>query len=131
MRKFFQLPLFSLGLLAVVLTASGCIAVLVGAAAGAGGYAWVNGVLVKQFDQPVEDLYKATQTGIEELGLVTTEKQGDRLTAFVRAQFSDGNKVKVTINALTELRCEVRVRVGVFGNQTRSEMVLSKIEKNL
>ena len=43
--------MMSLGFL--ILMTSGCVALLVGAAAGAGGVAYVKGSLEKNFDKPV------------------------------------------------------------------------------
>jgi len=52
-----------------VMSLSGCFAVLVGAAAGAGGYAWANGALIKEFDATATELYAASVNGLENLNL--------------------------------------------------------------
>ncbi|MFA5260828.1 MAG: DUF3568 family protein [Candidatus Omnitrophota bacterium] len=119
-------------LVLTVVSASGCVALVVGAAAaGAGGYAWVKGALVKEYDVSAEKLYQATKSGLAGLAMGITEDQADRLSAVLAADFADGKKVKINIEALTELRSQIRIRVDVFGDKTKSELVLNAVEKNL
>jgi hypothetical protein len=118
-------------LFVVVLSASGCFALFLGAAAGAGGYAWVSGALEKDYLNPAEKLEQATNRGLKDLQLVIKEQERDRLSAKIRTQFADGQSVNIDIKALTEKSARLRIRVGVFGNRTRSEMVLNAIEKHV
>ena len=116
-------------LISLVLTTSGCFPLLVGAAAGAGGYAFVRGALVKQFDVSATDLHQAVVKAIKSLDLDIKYDKGDRLSAKVRSEFSDGKDVKVDVVAITEETSQVKIRVGVVGDKLRSEMILSAIEK--
>jgi len=115
------------GLLAV----SGCAALVVGAAAGAGGYAWVSGSLTKEFMVPAQDLQQATERALRDLMVSVKEERKDRLSALYKAEFAEGQDMSVVIQALTERTAKVKIRVGIFGNKARSEMVLSAIEKRL
>ena len=122
----------AVGLVFTVVSLSGCVAMVVGAAAaGAGGYAWVKGALVKEYDVSAEQLYKATKAGLSGLAMGLTEDQADRVSAVLAADFADGAKVKINIEALTELRAQIRIRVGVFGDKTKSELILNAVERNL
>ena len=114
-----------------ILTMSGCIPLLVGAAAGAGGYAYIRGVLVKQFDMPASKVHQAAIKAVKSLELDIKYDKGDRLSAKVRSEFSDGKDVKIDINAITEQTSQVKIRVGMIGDKLRSEMVLTAIEKYL
>jgi len=115
-----------------VVALSGCVALVVGAAAaGAGGYAWIKGALVKEFDVSAEELYKATKSGLKGLAMRVTEDQADRVSAVLAADFADGKKVKINIEALTEVRSQIRIRVDVFGDKSKSELILNAIERKL
>jgi Protein of unknown function (DUF3568) len=114
-----------------VLSSSGCFAVLVGAAAGAGGVAYVKGELTKNVDEPLDRCYKAALAAMKDLKMdVIEEKTGDHLRIVV-GRFSDGKKGKVTLEKLTEKSTQVRIRSGVFGDQTKSTMILNALEKRL
>ena len=118
-------------LMGSLFTSAGCIPLLVGAAAGAGGYAFVRGVLVKQFDVSATELHRAAVQALKSLDLSINYDKGDRLSAKVRSEFSDGKDVKIDIVAITEETSQLKIRVGAFGDKLRSEMVLSAVEKNL
>lgn len=131
MKNVFKSLAVSAGLLALVLSASGCFALLVGAAAGAGSYAWVQGALVKEYDSSARDLHDAVVQGIKDLELEMIDDQADRISATTRARFADGKTVKVTIEAITEFSARLKIRVGTFGDKVRSEMILEAIDNNI
>ena len=114
-----------------VMSVSGCFAVLVGAAAGAGGYAWASGALVKEFNAPAMDLYEASMKGLESLNLVIDSDDHDRVTARIRSEFSDGKKITINVDALTEQTSKINIRVSVFGDKVRSELIYDAIKKYL
>ncbi len=118
-------------LFVLAVSLSGCAALVVGAAAGAGSYVWVKGALVKEFEVPAQDLYQATKEGVSQLGLNINEDRADRISAVLAASFADGSGVKINIDALTEVRSKIRIRVGVFGDKGKSELIFNAIQKNL
>jgi hypothetical protein len=131
MTKVIRQFIVILSLFMVTAASPGCIPLIVGAAAGAGGYAWVRGALVKEFDVPAETLSSASIRAIKQLNLSLEEEKTDRLSGYIRAKLADKQKVVISIKALTEKKSEVRIRIGVFGDQAKSEMVLNGIKKNL
>jgi len=116
--------------LAVIFT-SGCLPLFLGAAAGVGGYAWVNGTITKEYPDSVDKVHSAVIKGLKKLGMPIKSDVNDRLSAKVVAEFSDGKDVIVDIDALTERSAKLNIRVGTFGDKTASELVLSSIEKYL
>ena len=115
----------------MILSLSGCFAVLLGAAAGVGGYAWVKGSLVKEFNVSADKLHRATVNGVKSLDLPVKEDQGDRLSAKVISRFSDEKKIRIDIDAMTETTSKINIRVGIFGDKLRSEMIYNAIQKQL
>jgi len=131
MNNFFTKTGYLAVLLMMVMSLSGCWALLVGAAAGAGGYAWVSGALVKEYMQPSAVVQDAVVDAIDDLRLEMTREDRDRLTGRFRSEFSDGQSLKIYVDALTERSTRLKIRAGVFGNKLRSEMVLNVIENYL
>jgi hypothetical protein len=122
---------FLVSLFGCVVATSGCFALVVGAAAGVSGYAWAKGALIKQQDVSVKQTRKAVVKAISDLELHLKSDTGDRLTARIRAVFSDGAGVTIDITAITEESCLLKIRVGWLGDRLRSELILGAIEDNL
>ena len=57
--------------------------------------------------------------------------KADRITAVTRAEFSDGKNVNIDINAVTEHSAQIKIRVGVFGDRMRSELILDAVDKSM
>jgi hypothetical protein len=118
-------------LLVSVVSFMGCVPLIVGAAAGAGGYAWASGELVKEFTASASDVQRAAVRGLKKLGVSIKEEKHDRLTASIKSKFADGKNISIQISALTEKTTRLKIRVGVFGDKTKSEMVLNSIQEGL
>ncbi len=118
-----------IGSLAV--SCGGCVWLAVGAVAGAGTYAWMHGVLQKDFMVSAQELQAATRRAFNDLDMTITEQTEDRLSAVYKAALADGENVSLTIEALTERSARIRIRVGMFGDEVKSEMILSALEQRL
>mgnify|MGYP001589084206 CR=1 FL=1 len=130
MNKLRQMSIIFL-LAGVVISQSGCFALLVGAAAGAGIVAWINGDLEYNFDAPLNKVHRAVLRGLKKLDLAVTQDQKDKHNAKIKSAYSDGKDVNISINAITERSSKIKIRVGVFGDQARSEAILSAIQSYL
>ena len=97
-----------------ILSQSGCLPLMVGAAAGVGGYVWVRGAIEQNFDASAEKVHDATVKALKSLKLTISDDTYDRLKAKVVGEFADGEKVTIDINALTELTSKIKIRVGIF-----------------
>ena len=115
-------------LMTVTTTSSGCFWLVVGAAAGAGTYAWVKGELTKNYNVSADRLHTAAIKGLKKIGTPIREDIHDRLSAKIASEFSDGAGISIKIEAVTEKAAKITVRIGALGDKTRSEMVLNAIE---
>ena len=131
MIKKIKQTLALLFLSAVVVTQSGCFALLLGAAAGAGTIAFVNGDLEYNFDASVEEVHGASVRALHKLGLPVSGDVSDKHNAKIKSTYADGKDITITISALTEKSSKIQIRVGTFGDQTRSENILNTIQKYL
>jgi hypothetical protein len=125
--KLFHKVNFNILCAVSVMTMAGCVPLIIGAAAGVGGVAYVNGSLVRNVDEPVEKVHKAALAGLKKLGLFVTSDELDKHSSTIRAQYEDAKKVRVSIEALTEYVTQVSIRVGTFGNQDESYAILDAI----
>ncbi len=109
----------------------GCAAVVVGAAAGAGTYAYVTGELKSTLDVPVAAAAKATRRGLEDLQFSGVEVKSDMLVGEGKAKMADDTKVTVSLKRITDSTTEIRVRVGLLGSEKKSIEILDAIRQRL
>lgn len=113
-----------------VVGSQGC-AVLIGAAAGAGGMAYFRGTLEKNFDKPLKKVHKTTLNALKSIDVFITRDDLNRDSAKIKGVFPDEKKVTVNIEGLTERATRIKIRVGIFGDETKSIMILNTIQKRL
>lgn len=130
MKKIRQISNFLLAAICL-LGASGCVPLVIGAAAGVGGYAWVKGELVQEVSVSAEKLHRASSRAMRNLKLAVYEDKGDRLSAKIKAKFADDTDVNIAVEAKTERSATVKIRVGLLGDKEKSEMIFSAIKKRL
>lgn len=110
---------------------TGCVAVVAGAAGGAGTATWLGGKLSQQVDASYEKTQQATKAALASLKLtVTRETVKDDVAQFV-GDYPDGQSFWVDIRPVSSTASRVDVRVGVPGDKEASRKVLDKIVASL
>ncbi|HQP10534.1 MAG TPA: DUF3568 family protein [Candidatus Omnitrophota bacterium] len=117
--------------ISTLLVASGCVPLLIGAAAGAGGIAYVKGTLAQNIDEPVAKIHKASLAALKGLDMLVKSEELSQHSSVINAQYATGEKVKIEIEALTEYVSKISIRVGMLGDQEDSRLILNAIEKKL
>ena len=109
----------------------GCVALVAGAAAGAGTAVWLSGKLTQQFSASYENTIEATEKALAYLKLeVKKVTREDTVTQFI-SDYS-GKEVWIDIRKLTPTATKVEVRVGgVTADKDAATNILKNIEKNL
>ena len=120
-----------LSLAMMVVSTSGCFALVVGAAAGAGGVIWAKGSLVKELGAPIDRAHKAGVSALKKMELPVIVDRKDTLTAKLESKFADGTNVWIDMDSLTSKTTKVSVRVGAIGDQVRSQQIMDMIQKYL
>ena len=130
MKLFHKL---SLNILCIcsLMTMVGCIPLIIGAALGVGGVSYVNGSLVRNVDESVEKIHKATLNALKGLDLFITSDELNKHSANIRAEYEDAKKIHISIEALTEYVAQIKIRIGTFGDQDESHTILNAILKKL
>lgn len=128
------LPFAFVGAIALSLAAvlaPGCAALVVGAAAGVGTVAYVNGELDTVVEASLDDTWEATQAAIEDLEFTVTESSKDALAAEQVSRTAEDKKIQIHLNRETDSTTRIRIRVDVFGNEDLSRTILEEIKDHL
>ena len=110
---------------------SGCFALFVGAAAGAGGMIWVTGKLRQDFNVSVDKIHGAAIAALKKLELPVTTDRKDKMTSKIESAYSDGKHVWIDIEYLSKTTTRLEIRVGTLGDEVRSREILNEITKRL
>lgn len=127
-------PFVLVGTIALSLAAAlapGCAALVVGAAAGVGTVAYVNGELDTVVEASLDDTWEATQAAVKDLEFTVTESSKDALAAKQVSRTAEDKKIQIHLNRETDSTTRIRIRVDVFGNEDLSRAILDKIKEHL
>ena len=115
---------------AVSLLLTGCAALLVGAAAGAGGVAYVQGELKVTESVSLVVAQRAAEKALTDLKLGIQKRQADGLSGVLEARTSGDQKVTVKTKRIADKSTEIGIRVGVLGDEAKSRQILNRIQAN-
>lgn len=121
----------SLCVLVLLSSASGCIALALGAAGGAAGVTYVKGKLTDRIDAPIAQVHAATIMAIEGRGLPIHDDELHGASAKVRSETNDDKNIWINIESITPGSSKITIRIGATGNQHRSVDLLEAIKANL
>ena len=110
---------------------SGCAALVVGAVAGGGTALWLSGKLSQEVDGSYDKTVKATESALKSLKLPVEEKNTGKEVTQIISKYTDGSKVWIDIRPVSAKKSKVEVRVGMNGNKEASRKILNKIERYL
>jgi len=110
---------------------AGCVPLMIGAVAGAGGMTYVGGKLERNVDHDVKHVYNASLKALKDIEVYVKKSTDDAHSARIIAEFADGKKVTVDILALTERASKIRIRIGWIGDEMKSNLILNAIQKRL
>lgn len=117
-------------LLAMSLLVSGCVAA-VAAAGGAGGYAWSRGKLTFTTPHDMTKCHRATVSALTELDIKITGDTTDMLAGRIKGETATGEDVTVDLESQSIRVTKIDIRVGFWGNETKSKNIADKITNRL
>lgn len=115
----------------LVLQSAGCVAVVAGGAAGAGTVVYFKGQLEEEIKAPVPAAHKAVMSALWDLKLPVLEDNHDSLTAKMKSKLANGTDVWITIDSVAGNASKVTIRVGMFGDEEKSRMILDAIHRHI
>ena len=105
------------------------MAVVAGGAAG--GTLYMKGDLDTTIEEPLEKVAVATEKACNKMSLKQISGQYDSLTGeFVFRSVGD-KKITIKLKRQTDTLTNISIRVGVMGDETLSQNIYDKIQKEL
>ncbi len=114
-----------------LITMVGCVPLLIGAVVGVGGMTFVKGKLIHNVDHTVAQTNKASVKALKSLDLFIISDELNKRSSVIKAEYEDGDKISIFIDALTERSTKITIRVGTFGDIEASQAILNAILKKL
>jgi len=119
-------------LVGMSLLVSGCaVALVAGAAGGAGGYAWASGKLSFSADHNIDECHNATISALSELRIKVTGDTTDKLIGRVKGVTATNKEVTIDLEPQSIHVTKIDIRVGFWGNETQSTMIADAIKRHL
>jgi len=117
-------------LIGIAIFGQGCVAAAVGVGA-AGTIAYVRGDLEAVESHSLDEVYEAAIEALDELELNIISRSKDALTATINARDAQDKKVTIILKKTAEQTTKVSIRIGTFGDETKSRLIYQKINYNL
>ena len=107
---------------------NGCASLLVGGAVGAGTVAYIGGELKSAEEVSLNRAWKAAQNAMDNLGFTITSKEKDAFYGQLIARGASDKKIKIKLKKQADNITEIKIRVGIFGDESMSRQILEKIK---
>jgi hypothetical protein len=100
---------------------------LVGVAAYKGGEVRYTGEL------SLNEVWDAAQKALRDLGYAVTSKERhvSDTPCQLTAEKEGSKRIRVTLNRQSDVVTEIRIRIGTFGDESLSRLILEKVEEQL
>lgn len=118
-------------LLAMAVGSPGCGALLLVGGAGTSAIAFATGELRATEEVPLAEVDAACESAIETLGYQQVEAHQKTDEVRWTAVTPGGDPVDIRLIAKRADQTTVRIRIGVFGDEGRSRLVLEQIRQSL
>ncbi len=112
----------------ILVLASGCSRrmFIAGAAAtgvGVGTYSYVKGNLRRTYEAPMDKVWEATLTTLQEFNLTIVSQRHDGFSGLIERKMADGRRFNINVIRQDANNTEVGIRVGTFGDRGRAEVM--------
>jgi hypothetical protein len=109
----------------------GCLAVVAGAAGGAGTAAWLSGKLTQEFNATQAQAVSAVKSSLKSLGFDIEKETVKFDVAQIISKYSDGRTIWIDIHRITKKSQKIEVRVGAAGDKEAASKIMDQIERRL
>jgi len=115
----------------VLVQLTGCVALLAGAAGGAGTAVWLSGKLSQEVNVPYDRTVVAVKSALESLKLKVAKETAKADITQVISNYTDGRTVWIDIHRVSDAASKIEVRVGAAGDKQAAHKILDTIKKYL
>lgn len=117
-------------LCALCLCTAGCGAVIVGGAAAAGTYFYMDGQTKGTYNTSLNKAYEASLAACKDLQIPVTAQSKDGADAKVVGKYYS-DEVTISLKLVGDNQTEITVRVGLLGNESASRRINNAINERL
>lgn len=124
----------SLGVIACVLFGSllsGCAALVVGAGAGGGTVAYIQGEYSQVHAGGYERVWSVALSALKQMEIKVIKAEKDALGGTITARRADDTAVNIKVEPTGADTTTVKVRLGTFGDKAASEAIQARIVSGL
>ena len=108
-------------------TLYGCVALVAGAAGGAGTAAWLSGKLTQEVHAPYERSIAAAKSALKSLTLEVTKETREESVTQIKSKYTDGREVWIDVRKIADNLSRVEVRVGIVSDKAAAAQILKRI----
>ncbi|MBD3264611.1 MAG: DUF3568 family protein [Candidatus Omnitrophica bacterium] len=112
----------------LIMSLSGCLPLLAGAAGGTGTAVWLSGKLTREFDSPFEECIEAVKTALESFDFAVTKETKKEEIAQIKSEYSDGKTIWVDIRKISPNSSRIDVRVGALSDEEAARQIMERVE---
>ena len=117
--------------IAAMAVSNGCGALILMGGAGGSAIAFATGELRSNEEATFAAVDAATHDAVDRLGYEELEVEREADRARFRARTAGGEPVDIRVYARGPNQTELRIRIGVFGDEASSRLVLEEIHQSL
>lgn len=96
-----------------------------------GTEAFIRGELEAAVANPIAEVFAAGEAAVLELQFKVTNSKLGEFNGYIRARESQGRKIVIDVEKKSPVVTKINVRVGLFGDQAISRLILSHIQEKL
>ena len=122
--------LFSISMIALALSQSGCLGAAAAAGTGA-GVMYVKGKTVATLDGTPRTIAGATGQAMKDLGYAVISNDVTDVDATIVCRTTSDTKIEVTVKTETDRTSKIFIRAGVFGDAALQSQLLERVRTNL
>jgi len=127
----FKKTIIFITLIGLSITLCGCVALLAGAAGGAGTAYWLSGKLAQDFNAPYSRAIQAAHNALDALKLPVTKETATTEVTQIISKYTNGATIWIDIKLTTQTATNIAVRVGAKGDKEAERKIMTKISKYL
>lgn len=116
----------------LLLSITGCVAMLAAGAGGGGTAYWLSNKLVQRVESPYERTIEAAESALMAMNLEVKKKTVEKKVAQLKSEYTDGKEIWVDVRRLTDTSSRIEVRVGgVSSDKEAANKILNAIVSRL
>ena len=90
-----------------------------------------TGNIYTTVDRSLDDSFEASKRAMDDMGYTTQESSKDVMKGIVKAREADNSLVTVDLSRQSDKVTQIPAKVGPFGSETKSRLILDKIHNRL